>query len=105
GTSCPDEGGGQTEAEERERVSELRGPGWSLPDTRGRTWRRNSSPTSSRIGRGSRLAAAKDAYPSSLKRGKGPGSACRTAGAKVAIERLAFGGHRLAATLEEMVGQ
>jgi len=48
------------------------------------------------------LAAAKNAYPSSLERNQAPPRSYRTASGKVVLERVALGGYRLAATLEEL---
>jgi S1/P1 nuclease len=51
------------------------------------------------------LAEAKHAYPPSLERNQAPAPAYRIAGGKVALKRVALGGYRLAATLEELLGQ
>jgi hypothetical protein len=51
------------------------------------------------------FAAAKDAYPPDLKRGKVPSAGYRKAGTQVATERVALGGYRLGLLLEEVAGQ
>jgi hypothetical protein len=51
------------------------------------------------------LAAAKHAYPLSLERQQAPPPTYRTAGGRVALQRVALAGYRLAATLEELLGQ
>jgi hypothetical protein len=50
------------------------------------------------------LAAAKNAYPPSLRRDQAPPSKYRSAGGKIALKRVALAGYRLAATLEELLG-
>jgi hypothetical protein len=50
------------------------------------------------------LAEAKQAYPPSLKQNRAPNGAYRVAGGKVATKRVALGGYRLAATLEDVLG-
>ena len=41
-------------------------------------------------------------YPASLKRNQAPSGLYRTASGKVAVERVALGGYRLAALLSEL---
>jgi hypothetical protein len=50
------------------------------------------------------LVAAKHAYPLSLERHQAPPPTYRTAGGRVALQRVALAGYRLAATLEELLG-
>lgn len=51
------------------------------------------------------FAEAKNAYPPSLERDQAPPPSYLTAGGKVALKRVARAGYRLAATLEELLGQ
>jgi hypothetical protein len=51
------------------------------------------------------LAAAQQAYPTTLRRNEAPSGKYRAAGGLVAQSRVALGGYRLAATLEELFGQ
>jgi hypothetical protein len=50
------------------------------------------------------LAAAKQAYPATLRRRQEPDGTYRQATARTGMERAAFGGYRLAALLEETLG-
>lgn len=51
------------------------------------------------------LAETENAYPPSLERNQVPSPTYLTAGGKVALKRVALAGYRLAATLEELLGQ